>query len=187
MSIELKIPDAVHTSVDACHAALLYGIAVSLKPKMILEIGVGTGYCTQVLLNAIEYNGDGILTCVDSLLDQNGVRPRFLKYATYFEQVEEAKFVEDCLSGKYPPARSNFDLIVSDADHRHSHEWAIKTMGLLDPGGIAFFHDTANPDYPNLSLIHDKLTIEGYKFRIFTESSRGDERCERGWLMAFAR
>ena len=53
-------------AIDDPHAMLIFGLAISHKPEQVLEIGVGSGFLTQTLLNAVEYNQRGILTCVDN-------------------------------------------------------------------------------------------------------------------------
>ena len=58
-----------NASVDLCHGMLILSNALSSKPEKILEIGIGPGFCSEILLSAIEYNGKGKLTCVDNFVD----------------------------------------------------------------------------------------------------------------------
>lgn len=163
--------------LDECHLKLIKGVALALKPINLLELGIGSGATTRALLEAIDFNQLGHLTSVDNWHDWGGERPLDLPEHTHLTVVEcsEKEFITSC---------TNFyDLIVSDADHYNSHLWCDKTLSLLRPGGVAFFHDVANPDFPNLQAVLNYVKQEGYFYKLFTRSSLAVERCERGLLL----
>ena len=60
MNIILNRPNKA--AIDSAHGMLILGCLMSSKSKNILEIGIGTGFITNMLLNAIEYNQIGHLT-----------------------------------------------------------------------------------------------------------------------------
>lgn len=163
-------------SIDECHGDLLYGMVVSQKPLRILELGIGSGCATSILLRAIKYNGYGRLTCVDNFSDWNGKPP--LHAASLGCKIviqDESAFLRSCPSDSY-------DLIVSDADHGHASEWIKEYFRVANEGAFLFFHDTNNQDYPNLRRIVEMVAALPHYH--FTRSSRQDERCGRGWLWA---
>jgi len=178
-------PTPEQVAIDQCHAALVYGVAVSQKPKRILELGYGSGRVTDMIQRARSFNGHAShYVLVDSWLDWGGTPPQGIAVRREYGEIEiitstEEDFVKGC--------KDQFDLIFSDADHLRSHEWFPEVIEkLLAPMGIAFFHDVMSPDYPNLrQTLHWLLSNahKGYVARVFDESSRNDERCDRGLLM----
>jgi hypothetical protein len=46
-----------------------------------------------------------------------------------------------------------------------------------------FFHDTNNPEFPNLASIVEYVRKKGYWHHEFKENTRDTERCDRGWLL----
>lgn len=152
-------------AVDKCHNVLIFGIAISLKPTTILEIGIGSGYVTRCLLAAIDYNQIGSLTCVDNWHDWGGVKPDSLPEGPNIITASEQDFVKTCPSDSY-------DLVVSDADHQKWHTWLDDLQRITRRNGIIFIHDTNKP------VTLPKLT----KYQ-FVQSSLPNERCERGLLM----
>jgi hypothetical protein len=56
-------------------------------------------------------------------------------------------------------------------------------LRIVRAGGLMFFHDTANPEFPNLAKILEDVWERKLWHYHFTASSRRDERCHRGWLM----
>jgi len=165
--------------MDAAHIWLIRALVACLKPMDILEIGVGSGAGTDAILQAATYNGNGArVTCVDNFLDWGGAAPSGIESIPVKLIVKsERDFIDSC--------QAKFDFIVSDADHDHSHEWIAKTMGLLNHGGVAVFHDVSNSDYPNLEAIISFMRWAEHPHFVFKASSRPDERCERGLLVVF--
>ncbi len=173
-----------HTAIDAPHANLLCGVIMSSKPARVLELGVGTGYATKAITDALLYNKHGALTCVDNWIDYGGEEPplagELRSLGAIVVTASEGEFVAACrdtMAGAY-------DVIVSDADHHNAQNFVDDHLRLLAPGGFLFYHDTINGDYPNLATIREKLTAAGVKFTEFSKNTRPDERCQRGWLMA---
>ena len=75
----LTFDSAQRVAIDDPHAVLIFGLAVSHKPERVLEVGVGSGFLTQTLLNAVQYNQRGTLTCVDNWFDTGGEEPGFFE------------------------------------------------------------------------------------------------------------
>jgi predicted O-methyltransferase YrrM len=168
-----------HRSVDLCHAITIFGMAVSAKPKSILELGVGTGLVTDALLNAIEYNQCGQLTCLDSWLDYGGKEPDFWEG---FRQRGADLQVSHELAFLQGTPNNTYDFLMSDADHGAT--WIDQHFRVTNPGAICFFHDTNSPqEYPSLHAIIDLVKANGWSHQHFVLNSRDDERCHRGLLM----
>ena len=174
----------IHTDpivkMDQCHLDLIYGMLVSHKPKKVLELGMGSGIATDVILKAFEYNGIPLdLTCVDNWLDWNFLKPKEISsYETKGVKVitsAEKDFVYSC--------KDHFDFIVSDADHDHAQEWFQQSFSLLAPGGIIIYHDVTNPDFANLYSLFQSARAEHLSHFLFNTSSRHEEKCERGLLV----
>jgi predicted O-methyltransferase YrrM len=176
----ILIPCDDPVAVDQAHVALLFGVACSLKPKRVLELGIGAGYTTEAILQALEYNESGRLTCVDNWIDWNGQEPsianRLREKGVEIVLSDEETYLLKCESQVY-------DLLVSDADHRNSHRWVDQHLRVVRDGGFLFFHDTSNSEFTNLAEIVKYVQEKGLWYYEFKESTRSTERCHRGWLM----
>jgi predicted O-methyltransferase YrrM len=179
----LSFDSAQRVAIDDPHAMLIFGLVLSHKPEQVLEIGVGSGFLTQTLLNAVEYNQRGALTCVDNWFDASGEEPKF------FEELRsrgarhvfssEKEFVTSCEA-------EAFDFILSDGDHFNSGDWIDDTLRILRPGGVVVFHDTNQPEvFPNLGKIVKRVEELGLPHYHFTQKSRKDERTDRGLFLVF--
>lgn len=181
MNIALNRPNKA--AIDSAHGMLILGSLMSSKSKNILEIGIGTGFITNMLLNAIEYNQVGKLTSVDNFHDLGGNLPNHVldnlktnKNIKIVAPMEERDFVFSC-------GENSFDFLVSDGDHLHAGEWVDQIFKIINPDSIMFFHDINNSGYPNLKnykIRADELNKPNF---LFKESSRQDEDCSRGILM----
>jgi predicted O-methyltransferase YrrM len=167
------------TSIDEAHNALLFGIILSLKPKKVLELGIGMGHVTRTILMGFRYNGLGEIISVDSCKDFDGKEPPHFedlkKMGVHIEIDLEQNFIEKQKS-------ESFDLLISDADHKNGAAWIEKTVDILKKPGFMFFHDV---NLPGLLGIKNYLTSINLPFFVFDQSTRPKERCERGWLMSF--
>jgi predicted O-methyltransferase YrrM len=166
--------------IDRAHNALLFGSILSAKPEHVLELGVGMGYATKSILLGLRFNGVGKLTSVDSCRDFENKEP------PHFKELKEmgAEIViqtEEEFTKRQP--EGTYDFLVSDADHRHAANWVEGTLKMMKPGSVMFFHDTNW--IPELYSIKNKLKSHGVPSFHFKKSSLPNERCERGWLMAF--
>jgi predicted O-methyltransferase YrrM len=167
-------------AVDLNHAILMLGALMSSKPKNILEIGIGTGFCSELLLQGIEYNQFGRLTCVDNLYDLGGNLPvsildSLINRGVSVIEKNEKDFVSSCRENEY-------DFLVSDGDHNNAHEWCEQIFKIIKPNSIMFFHDISNPSYSLMKYKEEADALNKPNI-LFNVSSRKDENCERGWLM----
>ena len=166
--------------IDQCHIDFIYGLLVAHKPGKVLEIGMGSGMITDVIIRAFDHNGIPLkLTCVDNWLDWDFCKPaEIAKYEDKGVLVtvsNEKDFVLSC--------REKYDLIISDADHYHSHEWFNRTLSLLKPNGLLICHDVTNSEFLNLRLVYRAVKWGGLPHFLFNKSSSENERCERGLLV----
>lgn len=181
MNINLSRPNSA--SIDISHGVLIFGTMLSAKPEKILEIGIGTGFITNFLLDGISYNQKGILTSIDNFYDLGGNLPNHVLQSlkqknniNIIAPIEEKEFV---LSSK----NDEYDFLVSDGDHVHSGEWVDEIFRIMSPNAFMFFHDVNNSGFPglmNYKILADKYNKPNY---LFTQSSRNDEQCHRGLLM----
>lgn len=171
------------TALDRCHNLFLFSAILSKKPENILELGIGTGYVTQSLIHALRYNKKGKLTCVDNWFNRGGQEPDGIDKvraagAEVIAPVTEEEFVRNCPSDMY-------DFLISDADAFLSGLWVDEYLRITKQNGFMFFHNTNLREiYPNLQLIEKRVKELGLLSYHFTENSRPDERCNRGWLFA---
>lgn len=176
--------DYQQAKIDRSHADLIYGLIVSRKPKTILELGFGTGYSANKILEGIAYNQNNPrYVVVDNWLDFNYQKP---PHATamegYMELItsDEGEFVKSC--------EDEFDFILSDADHQHTDQWFdLVYEKLLGRNGILIYHDvdTIWQTYPNLLTILDRCKSRKLSHFLFNYDSLLSERCERGLLVIF--
>jgi len=74
----------LNVAVDDCHLDLVYGLIRSHKPDNVLEMGVGSGKTTVVLIKALKKNENlKKLTLVDNWIDWKGNKP------THIQELEE--------------------------------------------------------------------------------------------------
>lgn len=175
-------------AMDAAHIMLIHGLVLAHKPIRVLELGVGTGMVTRAILSALKFNGVGILTSIDNWFDHNIGAPDPRKvvdeaYRDYGMPIHSGYFFNCGEREVVTEKNSNFcDMLISDADHQHSHEWLDDHLRILKPGGIFIAHDVENRDFPNLATIPARLKhLPNF---VFDKSSRPDERCGRGLIVA---
>ncbi len=122
----------------------------------------------------------GRLTSVDSWLDSNGVEPPFVAGLT-----RRGRAGHRCRRGGIRPRRpaDAYDFLVSDADHFNSHRWLDQHLRIVQSDGFLFFHDTnARGCFRGWRPSKPRSARGGLACFHFKESSRPDERCQRGWL-----
>lgn len=167
-------------ALDLAHNVFLVGAVLARKPERILELGVGSAYLTNSLMNAIAYNRKGCLTSVDNWCDWGGNEPAFAS------GLRDAG-VNLVVSGEEEFVRAAsddaFDFLVSDADHFRSASWLDQHLRIVQHDGFLFFHDTNQADmFPGLATLESQIRDRGLPHFHFKESSRPEERCQRGWL-----
>lgn len=173
--------DQQDVGMDSCHYLQIIGSLVAKKPQRVLEIGIGTALLTVGLIMGLRYNQCGVLTCVDNWGDWQGIEPPeivSLREAgvTVLAPIEERLFISECPDNTY-------DFVISDGDHKNSASWVDDYFRITKPDGFIYFHDTNNHDrFPSLALIEKRVKELGLTHFHFTQSSRTDERCERGLL-----
>jgi predicted O-methyltransferase YrrM len=118
------------------HEITLFAIAISLKAKNILELGVRDGFTTIPLLNACEYT-NGLLTSVDikENINLNIIKKQYPKWEYKISDAIEfiSKIKDDVL----------YDLIFIDDWHDGNH--LFNEISLLEkhitPSSIILIHD----------------------------------------------
>lgn len=170
-------------ALDRAHNVFLMGALLSRKPERVLELGIGTGYVSWSLLLGLQYNRKGSLTCVDLWYDWGGQEPAGAAElraagAQIVAPIAERDFV-------YGAPTDAYDFMVADADHMNSGDWVDEHLRIVQHDGFMFFHDTNQPGvFPNLLKIEARIRELGLPYYHFTENSREDENCDRGWLFA---
>ncbi len=164
-------------AMDRAHALFIVGCVLAQKPLAVVELGIGSGYLTRLLLGALEYNGVGALISVDNWIDWQGTEPPIAQQLRTEGAVivvsEERVWCEQRETG-------SVDCLVVDSDHLHGGEWVQDHLRIVRPGGLIFFHDTNAAAYP--SLKETVKAVRGLPHLHFTTSSRPEERCGRGLL-----
>lgn len=164
-------------AIDDAHIALIVGVIKAAKPDRVLELGFGSGQTTKAIADALAWNGHGSLVTVDNWVDWGGVKPEHAQGFAFLE-LDEADALQQL--------QMTFSVIVSDADHRNAGRYIDLYLKILAPGGVLFFHDTNQPNYPTLFSLRDLLALRGIAWQHFTVSTRPDERCDRGLLMVLS-
>lgn len=178
--------DCQEAAMDTCHYLQIVGSLVAKKTDNILEVGIGTAMLTTGLVMGMRYNQCGRLPCVDNWRDWHGIEPP--EIATLREAgvmviapVEERVFLASSETDTY-------DFVVSDGDHSNSGTWVDEYFRITKPEGFIYFHNTNNHKmFPTLALVQQRVLQLGLPHYHFTQSSRKDERCERGLLFVVNR
>jgi predicted O-methyltransferase YrrM len=167
-------------AIDLAHNVFLVGAVLARKPENVLELGFGSGYVTTSLFHALRFNQKGRLTTVDNWFDWRGVEPpavhSFRQAGINVVTSGEEEFVRAA-------ATDTYDFLVSDADHFRSGSWLDQHLRIVKHDGFMFFHDTNSAEtFPSLGSIAPQIKQRGLPHYHFTQSTRPDERCQRGWL-----
>lgn len=129
------------------HLITMFGIAMQMRAKKVLELGVRWGTTTEPLLLGTYLMG-GNITCVDIAPTQWNC-PDFLKEHYTFIQSDAIKFLEDEVKKD-----SYYDLIF--VDDWHSYEHVKKELELIDKitdkKSIILLHDLMCGTHPEYSL-----------------------------------
>jgi predicted O-methyltransferase YrrM len=180
-------------AVDDCHLDLVYGLIRSHKPDNVLEMGVGSGKTTVVLIKALKKNENlKKLTLVDNWIDWKGNKPTHIQeLEEYIDIVEsdEKEFLFSC--------NKSFDFIFSDADHWNTDKWFDYVYDrILSNNGILIYHDVSREEifrkhnkteirFSNLENILIKCKQRGISHVHLDKCSTPEERCYRGFLVIF--
>ncbi len=166
--------------IDGAHGALLLGALLSTKPTNCLEFGIGPGRSTRTLLAGIGFNQKGSLTCVDNMHDYGGNLS-----VEFYDELQRNPKVNIVISNEgdfVAAAESNsYDFLMSDGDHGQNGSLVDKVFDMMKPDSFMFFHDVC--DYPGLMRYKTRADELGKPNYLFSQSSRPNEKTERGFLM----
>ena len=138
------------------HVCTIFGIALSLKAKNILELGVRSGDTTEPLLKAAEL-AEGQLTSVDISRDDSIAR-RFGQHSQWNYVIKDAiEFLREL------PKSVVYDLVYIDDWHDGLH--VAKEIELIEP------HITPS----TVILVHDCMCFEEQpNYRLYSETETGE-------------
>lgn len=174
-----------NVKIDEAHSLTLKGLIYSLKPKKIIELGLGGAKSLDAILEALEYNQQPYeYTLVDNWQDFGFKIPDGL-LELYNGRVNiitsnEKEFVYK--------TTDKYDFIFSDADHSNTEKWFEYVYdNILENDGILAYHDVNffQNDFINLREIYYTCVRRNLKFKLFNKNSLPNERCERGLLVIF--
>ena len=169
--------------IDIAHAKLVEGLVCAHKPARVLEFGFGGGRSAEAILRGLEFNQEAFdYTLVDSWADWQGSQP--MEAAEFLYAHPEVKLVEMAEREFVHETVEQFDFIMSDADHWHTHEWFERVYAdLLAPGGVLIYHDVTQ--FPGLIEIAEKCRERNLRHVVFEKNTRVGECCQRGLLCIF--
>ena len=70
-----RFDDKDNQAMDKAHIQFIIGLVSAMKPQRVLELGIGSGFLTNSLIYALNYNQAGRLTSVDNWHDTAGREP----------------------------------------------------------------------------------------------------------------
>lgn len=173
-------PDS-YQAMDRSHALLVAGLIAAHKPKAVLELGVGSGYLTRVLLAALGANGGGRLSSVDNFFDWNGAEPAHIA-ALRASAGDWTLITRDETEFLRQAGPETYDLVISDGDHPRGYMNAVDVLRVCRVGGLAVFHDTNNPLFRLLGRVPKRCRQLGFPCWHYTNAGAG-ERTDRGLLV----
>ena len=170
-NLELIINDVINGKGDSDqHLMTLFSIAIQIKAKKILELGVRNGKTTLPLLLAAKLN-NGFVTSID-INDTNFSPPDELKNYMEFIKTDAIDFLEK--TDKTIP----YDLIYIDDWHSYKH--VKKELEIIDkivsPKTIILLHDLMYgnhaPHYHSDLTLTDGQWAEGGPYRAVAELNK---------------
>jgi predicted O-methyltransferase YrrM len=141
----LRLP--TYFNADRSLASICYALVRHLKPKVIIETGVGYGFTTAVMLRAVEENGVGRVVSIDlpALADPLGEQAGLAIAPELRDRWSYRSGTSRRLLRKVLAEVGQCDLFVSDSANvatLQRFEW--RTIGArLTPGGAAVFNNVA--------------------------------------------
>ncbi len=177
-------PTNSYQAIDFSHALFVAGLLASQKPTDVLELGVGSGYLTQVLLSALSANMRGQLTSVDNFIDWEKSKPAHIialqkKYPGWKLAIgDESEFLRRAPTAAY-------DCVVSDGDHPNGYQNAPEVFRVCRVGGAIVFHDTNSDLFRLLARLPARCRALGFPCAHFIARSRPDENTHRGMLVVW--
>jgi predicted O-methyltransferase YrrM len=166
--------------IDVAHGLYVLGLVTASKPKTILELGIGSGYTTDLIIKAASINQNNPkIDVVDNWSDFNFQAPidAIQKYSKLVNLINMSE-LEYVFS-----TENRYDFIFSDADHNNTDKWfSYVFQNLLNPGGYLMYHDVTNASFPNLKNILALCHMSKLNYRLFYKNSNNSERCDRGLL-----
>ncbi len=123
---------------------MLVGITLSLRPKRVLELGVGYGTSTLSLLEGV-YLTEGFLDSVDT--EELFRCPDIFKNHWKFHKSDSVRFLKNAKDIKY-------DLIFIDDLHEEDHvALELKLIEpLIDKSSVILLHDSMPRSVPEYSF-----------------------------------
>ena len=102
-------------AVEAGTSLLLYALVRGLRPQAVVEIGVGNGQSSFLILKALEANGSGTLYSFDVLSEAGGLLADAERAVWEFRLVDTKRSTDSLVAhlAKLPKV----DLCFHDADH----------------------------------------------------------------------
>jgi len=170
--------------IDQAHIDLIAGLVKANKPKITLEIGMGSGSVTDAIIQAQQYNQIDLQhTVVDNWHDWNFNRPPDVD-----SRYPDVNIITATEYDFVHTTDHTFDFIISDGDHHNAERWFGRVYNeLLNPGGILIYHDvnTVEREFLNLLEILYYCQTHNIRHHLFNQNSRSDERCQRGLMVIF--
>jgi predicted O-methyltransferase YrrM len=163
------ISDVIYGTGDSDkHLMTIFSIAISIKAKKILELGVRNGKTTLPLLLAAKINS-GKVTSVD-INDTLFVAPTELQKFLEFKKMDAIKYLDELKHDDEP-----FDLIFIDDWHAYKH--VKKELEIIDklvsPRTVILLHDLMYgnhaPHYHSDLTLKDGQWAEGGPYRAVAE------------------
>jgi len=166
--------------IDEAHGIYVLGLVTASKPESILELGIGSGYTTDLIIKAAMVNQNSPkIDVVDNWYDFNFKTPveASAKYSKLVNLINMSE-LEYVFSTK-----NRYDFIFSDADHNNTDKWFWYVYkNLLNAGGYLLYHDVTNRSFPNLNNILKECQNSKLNYMLFNKNSKTSERCDRGLL-----
>ena len=136
-----RLPLPAIWAVEAGTSLLLYALVRGLRPAAVVEIGVGNGQSSFLILKALQANGSGTLYSFDVLPQAGGLLSDEERAVWQFRLVEPKRSTESLVAhlAQLPKA----DLAFHDADHGYLAQYfeLQRLWEQLSPGGTLVVDD----------------------------------------------
>ncbi len=164
--------DIKRMQIDPTQCNFLHLIIKISNIKNVLEIGTFTGL--SALSISLALPNDGKLTCLDKNEETNKIALSFFKKAKQNHKIKT--IIKPALKALEELKKNKFDMVFIDADKMNYKEYYIKSLNLVNKGGLIIIDNVLWHGEVADKKNKDKFTIKIREFNNFVSKDKRTEQ-----------